>query len=659
VDNVETDVDCGGGACAPCDNHKACVLSADCASGLCAGNVCQGTGCADGTTNGSETDVDCGGASCAPCPSSEGCNLGSDCGSAVCTNHLCQEPACADGARNGSETDVDCGGGNCTQCVDGKRCAHSSDCASGACVNGTCKPAFPLTITLAGGGTGTVTSLPSGIDCGATCSASYPGATGVTLTASAGLNSTFAGWSGGGCSGTDTCIATMNSAQSVTATFAPSATGALNWVKTLTTGGSASASAVALDGAGNALSVGNFTGAVDFGGGLVTASSSSDGYVAKYSASGAYVWARHFGGSYGATMYGLATMTNGDVVVSGTSSGGISLGDATPMNCVGTSTYNQGFIAKYSAATGAYVWARCVGASGFSSSGTGVAIAGNGDVIATGAFAGTVDFGGKSLTTTGGDDIFIARYAAGDGSLISAVQVGGTGSESPSGIALDPSGNILLAGGVAGSVTLGGPTVQTSNSTYDGFVAKYTPQGGYVWAKIIGDAGTDRIYGVASDGQGNVGYTGYFSGQIDAGNGPLTAVAGDDILVGKYAPDGSYQWAKRFGGSGDDAGVAVALLSGGDLVFTGYAHSSLNFGGGPVAAPGPTDLFVAKLASANGAYLWSNGYGSTGADSGNGVALGASGSVLVAGSVSGPVDYGSSPQSFSGSLNAFLLKLTP
>src|ERR1039457_348580 len=79
---------------------------------------------------------------------------------------------------------------------------------------------YKLKVIKAGSGTGTVTSSPAGIDCGATCEASYKEGTKVTLTEKAETGSTFAGWSGGGCSGTaSTCEVTMSVAESVTATF--------------------------------------------------------------------------------------------------------------------------------------------------------------------------------------------------------------------------------------------------------------------------------------------------------------------------------------------------------------------------------------------------------------------------------------------------------
>ena len=75
-----------------------------------------------------------------------------------------------------------------------------------------------LTVATAGTGSGTITSSPSGITCGASCSASYTSGTSVTLTASPASGSSFAGWSGA-CTGTATCTVAMTAARSVTATF--------------------------------------------------------------------------------------------------------------------------------------------------------------------------------------------------------------------------------------------------------------------------------------------------------------------------------------------------------------------------------------------------------------------------------------------------------
>jgi hypothetical protein len=73
-------------------------------------------------------------------------------------------------------------------------------------------------LTLTKSGLGTVTSYPPGISCGAICTASYPSGTVVTLSASAGSGSYFAGWSAP-CSGNGTCSLIITANTQITAVF--------------------------------------------------------------------------------------------------------------------------------------------------------------------------------------------------------------------------------------------------------------------------------------------------------------------------------------------------------------------------------------------------------------------------------------------------------
>lgn len=79
-------------------------------------------------------------------------------------------------------------------------------------------PKHTLTVATNGTGSGSVSSSPAGINCGATCSSAFTQGTLVTLTPTPAAGSTFAGWSGD-CTGTGTCTVTMSQARSVTATF--------------------------------------------------------------------------------------------------------------------------------------------------------------------------------------------------------------------------------------------------------------------------------------------------------------------------------------------------------------------------------------------------------------------------------------------------------
>ncbi len=76
-----------------------------------------------------------------------------------------------------------------------------------------------LTVEVGGPGRGTVTSTPAGIACGADCMEGYAPGTVVTLSATPAAGSRFTSWSGGGCSGTGTCIVTADGAKTVSAAF--------------------------------------------------------------------------------------------------------------------------------------------------------------------------------------------------------------------------------------------------------------------------------------------------------------------------------------------------------------------------------------------------------------------------------------------------------
>jgi Divergent InlB B-repeat domain len=85
-------------------------------------------------------------------------------------------------------------------------------------LEGAGPPEYPLSVSKAGDGSGTVTSSPAGIDCGATCGHSFESGDTVTLTAAPDSSSTFAGWAGA-CAGSGACQVTMSQARNVTATF--------------------------------------------------------------------------------------------------------------------------------------------------------------------------------------------------------------------------------------------------------------------------------------------------------------------------------------------------------------------------------------------------------------------------------------------------------
>lgn len=140
-------------------------------------------------------------------------------------------------------------------CTGTGACSVTMDAAKSVSANFSANVGpFTLTVAKTGNGTGTVTSTPSGISCGTTCSASFASGTVVSLAATPDSGSTFAGW-GGACSGTGACSVTMNSAQSVSATFNSTSNVALSSLSvnpTSVVGGNSSTGTVTLTGAATA-----------------------------------------------------------------------------------------------------------------------------------------------------------------------------------------------------------------------------------------------------------------------------------------------------------------------------------------------------------------------------------------------------------------------
>lgn len=106
------------------------------------------------------------------------------------------------------------GTGTCTVTMTANTTVTATFNSSGGGGGGT----FTLTVTKTGDGTGVVSTTPAGIDCGSTCSASFPAGTAITLFAGP-LQGQFSGWSGGGCSGVGNCMLTLNANTTVTASF--------------------------------------------------------------------------------------------------------------------------------------------------------------------------------------------------------------------------------------------------------------------------------------------------------------------------------------------------------------------------------------------------------------------------------------------------------
>ena len=181
------------------------------------------------------------------------------------------------------------------------------------------------------------------------------------------------------------------------------------------------------------------------------------------------------------------------------------------------------------------------------------------------------------------------------------------------------------------------------------------------YSRYLGGAGYDTAYAVATDTAGKVYVTGETSSvDFSSSNGVRF---NRDAFVSKLSPDGGQVvYTVILSSSGNDAGKAIAVDSGGNVWVAGVAGGS----GFPVTADalstrssGAEDAFVARLDS-NGLLKYATYLGGSGTDVATALGIDASGSVYVAGytsSVNFPTTSGAPQTTFEGGTDAFLVKL--
>ncbi|WP_437314173.1 SBBP repeat-containing protein [Sorangium sp. So ce385] len=299
--------------------------------------------------------------------------------------------------------------------------------------------------------------------------------------------------------------------------------------------------------------------------------------------------------------------------------------------------------------TGEHVWSTSFGGAGIASS-KGIAVDASGNVIVVGDFENDLGFG----ESAGDTDVFVVKYSAG-GSSSWRKRFGGTAADYASGVAVDPAGDIYVTGYFESTIGFG---ELTSSGGLDAFVLKLDGStGSVVWAHQVGDASTQEGRAVAIDSRGNVLWLGHFAGTIRLGGTTRTSAGMRDVFLAQLDPSGAPVWLKSAGDSLEQFGVAVAVDAADNVLITGRASGTIDFGGEVLQAAGH-DLYLAKL-DASGSHLWSHVYGDSNAQQGSGVAFDRAGNAIVAGSAAGTVDFGGAELGGAGGDDAILAKLGP
>ncbi len=326
------------------------------------------------------------------------------------------------------------------------------------------------------------------------------------------------------------------------------------WAKRLGGVGTDIGTSLAIDGAGNVYTTGNFNDVADFDPGDGTENLTPAGnavFVSKLNSSGIFVWAKSFRNDNWTESRGVAVDGDGDVYTTGYFNGTADFdpGDGT-LNMTSAGSADV-FVSKLNS-SGNFLWAKKLGGLGYDTANA-LAIDGAGNVYATGYFNGTADFdpgdGTFDMTSAGEDDVFVSKLNS-SGNFVWAKKLGGTRANRAIGIDVDGAGNVYTSGRSQGTADFdpGDGTENLTSAGGYGFVSKLNSSGNFVWAKILGTAngaayGDVYAYGVTVGDDGSVYTAGFFDGTVDfdpsTGTANLTSSASYDVFVLKLDATGA------------------------------------------------------------------------------------------------------------------------
>ncbi len=365
-----------------------------------------------------------------------------------------------------------------------------------------------------------------------------------------------------------------------------------------------------------------------------------DAFIAKFNAAGAQQWATYYGGSGNDRGYGIADDSSGNILITGAtvSTSGIATSGAYQTSIGGN---EDAFVAKFNAA-GVRQWATYYGGSGVDR-GLGIAVDGIGNIVITGNTYSTsgIATSGAYQTSIGGiGEAYIAKFNL-SGVLGWATYYGGNWSDIGYGIAIDSSGNIIITGqtsSTSGIATSG--AYQTSIGYYDAFIAKFNAAGARLWATYYGGSDMDYGNGIAIDDSGNIIITGRtISTSGIATSGAYQASYGggtNDAYIVKFNASGVRGWATYYGGSGDDEGFGIAIDASGNIVITGQTSSTSGIATSGAYQTSKGGGYDAFIAkfNASGVRGWATYYGGGGDDYSYGIAVDGSGNIVITGRIS-------------------------
>lgn len=365
------------------------------------------------------------------------------------------------------------------------------------------------------------------------------------------------------------------------------------WAKTAGGKGIDQGYGIAIDGSGNVYVTGEYGESISFGSIKLSNKGESDLFVAKYDTNGKVLWAKGAGGTRGDEGHGIATDATGNVYVTGYISEGATFGS---LNVTSGGSWDV-FTAKYNA-NGDVLWVQTAG--GYEADkGINITTDRSGNVYVTGSYDSySFTFGTIELKHYDGDDVFIVKYDT-NGKVLWAKGSGGDINDEGRCIATDAKGNVYISGYFRSSAITFGTFTLKNKGGEDIFTVKYDSNGNVLWAKSVGGNSDDHACSIAVDGSGNVIVAGiYKSSMIEYGESQRSNKTGgaSNLFILKYDTNGNEGWIKSASGTSINWGSGCTVDGTGNIYVTGgFMDSAITFGSATLEDSGGSNFFLLKM----------------------------------------------------------------
>lgn len=284
----------------------------------------------------------------------------------------------------------------------------------------------------------------------------------------------------------------------------------------------------------------------------------------------------------------------------------------------------------------------------------------SGNLIMTGYFYGDTQIGPDHYTSYGSQDIFIAMFSQ-EGAFLWSRRAGGQSADYVTGLAIDAAQNIVITGYYYNSLNFGDTSLISSGSS-DIFTAKFNPGGDLLWTNSAGGSSSDQSRSVSCDTEDNILISGSFYYDITLGDTTLSTLNPVGVVIARYLPNGQLDRAIQLDGTYLSAENYIIADQDGGFYLAGNFSESIHFGCHTFeAGEFNQDIYLAKYGNAC-ENLWARQAYSASSDQVTGINIDLNNNVYITGHYLDTIQFEQITLLYTlccGSREIFIVKYTP